>query len=77
MSFNERLPIHSRVWNVCKSEVIDGLPYGYDLMLGMNVTHRQAAKWARYYRETYSGKPYPNGKGHYPDWEFWIVRRHL
>jgi hypothetical protein len=47
------------------------------IMLGSDVaTHGEAEKWLAYYLETYpAGKPYPNGKGAYPDFGFEIVRR--
>lgn len=45
-------------------------------MLGDWVTHDVAAHWLKVYCAKYpAGKPYPNGKGFYPDFGFRIVKR--
>ncbi len=46
------------------------------LMLGMDVDLRTAEFYLSYYRKQYRpGKPYPNGRGTYPDFGFEIVER--
>ncbi len=55
------------MWNVAKR---DGT-----LMLGDNVEPLDALLWLAYYLQTYpAGKPYPNGKGCYPDFGFHVVK---
>jgi len=46
-------------------------------MLSMWVSSAgEALKWYLYYISEYTpGKPYPNGKGHYPDFGFHIIWR--
>lgn len=45
------------------------------LMLGQTVNTRESAEeWLSYYTSNYpEGRPYPNGKGFYPDFGFHIV----
>jgi len=37
-------------------------------------TRECAEKWAQYYRETYEGKPYPNGKGYFKCKNFRVIK---
>lgn len=37
-------------------------------------SHKEATNWAIVYRNKYIGKPYPNGKGHYPWTDFKVVK---
>lgn len=43
-------------------------------MLLQNTDRENAEYWLRYYKAKFpAGKPYPSGKGFYPDYNFFIV----
>lgn len=46
------------------------------IMLGMWCDEATAMTWLEYYKFKYpDGKPYPNGKGFYPDFGFTLIEQ--